>query len=131
MTPMATAATTATLNERMPAITAAANASDNVWGPRVASPEAVEVSPAMRTTERVESTAASAHTMVETNFGEIAESRAREGLDAQALTVLPLMVRSRNQMSNSTLTGTRISTPRSAPRTLIPASAQEPLNAVG
>ncbi len=53
--PMTTAASTATRNERIPAMTAAARPSDSVSGPRVASPAAVDVSPAKSTTERVES----------------------------------------------------------------------------
>ena len=128
---MATAAMTVTRNDRMPAITAAARASESVWGPSVASPAAVEVSPAMRTTESVESAAASAHTMVETSLGEMPDRRASEGLVAQALTVLPISVRSKNQIRARTATGTRIRTARSAPRTLTPATVHDPLNAVG
>src|SRR6516165_4263432 len=99
MTPMATAANTVTQKERIPPITAAASASESVCGPNVARPAAVEVSPAMRTTERVDRAAASAQTIVDTNLGEMADSRASEGLVAHALTVLPIMVRSRNHMS--------------------------------
>jgi hypothetical protein len=122
---------TATRNERIPAMTAAARASERVCGPSVARPAAVDDSPAMRMTERVDSTAASAQTMVETSLGEMEESRASEGFVAHALTVLPIMVRSRNQMRRSTLTGTRIKTPRSAPRMLTPATVQVPLMALG
>ena len=85
----------------------------------------------MRMTESVESRAASAQTMVETSLGEMAESRASDGLVAEALTVLPIMVRSRNQMRRITLTGTRMSTPRSAPRMLTPARVHEPFMALG
>ena len=35
----------------------------------------------MRTTDSVESTAANDHTMVETNLGEMADSRAKEGFE--------------------------------------------------
>src|SRR5579872_1348087 len=108
---MTTAAITATRNERIPAMTAAASASDSVWGPSVVSPAAVEDSPAIRMIERVDNTAARAQTMVETSLGEIDESRASAGLVAHALTVLPIMVRSRNQTRSRMLTGTRIRTP--------------------
>ena len=59
--------------------------------------------------------------MVETSLGEMDDRRASDGLAALALTVLPIMVWSRNQMSAATATGTKISTARSAPRTLTPA----------
>ena len=53
---------------------------------------ALDDSPAKRMTDSVESRAAIAQTMVETSLGEIDETRARDGLAAAALTVLPTVV---------------------------------------
>ena len=117
-TPMTTAAATATLKDRKPAITAAARPNARVSGPRREILAALEVSPAKRMTDRVESTAAIDQTIVETCLGEIDESRASAGFVAAALTVLPMAVWSRNTIRAITAIGARIRMPRSAPRTL-------------
>ena len=106
--------------DSMPPITAAARASDSVCGPRVVTSPAEPVWPAMRTIESVERAAASAHTMVEITFGLMPESRASDGLLAHALTVLPRVVRSRNQVRAARVMGTMIKIERSEPRTCTP-----------
>ena len=69
--------------------------------------------------------------MVDTSLGEMEDNLASDGFAAQALTVLPIMVRSKNQMRASTVRGTRITTARSAPRTLTPATVHDPPKALG
>ena len=103
-------------NDVMPPMTAATRASDNVWGPRVVTSPAEPVCPAIRTIDSVDSAAASAHTKVETTLGLMLDRRASCGLLAQALTVLPSVVRSRNQVSAMSVTGTMIRIERSEPR---------------
>ena len=93
-------------NEVMPAMTAATSASESVWAPRVVTSPAEPDWPAMRTTESVDSPAASAHTMVETILGLMLDNRASCGLLAHALTVRPMVVRSRNHVRAMSVTGT-------------------------
>ena len=54
----------------------------------------------------MDSAAASAHTMVETILGLMLDKRANRGLLAQALTVRPSVVRSRNHVRATSVMGT-------------------------
>src|ERR1700729_3067052 len=85
----------------------------------------------MRTTESVERAAARAQTNVETIFGLMPDKRASRGLLAQALTVRPSVVRSRNHVKAIRVIGTMIRIERSDPRTVTPATVQVPLIALG
>ena len=129
--PMTMLAMMARRNEVMPPMTAATSASDSVWSPSVVTSPAEPDWPAIRTIERVESAAASAQTRVETVFGLMPDSRASWGLLAQALTVRPMVVRSRNQVRATRATGTMIRIERSDPRTCTPATVQAPPMALG
>ena len=129
--PMTMLAMMARRNEVMPAMTAATSASESVWSPRVVTSPAEPDWPAMRTIESVESPAASAQTKVETIFGLMLDSRASCGLLAHALTVRPMVVRSRNQVRAIRATGTMIRIDRSDPRTCTPATVHDPLMALG
>ena len=82
----------------MPAMTAAASARASVSGPRLAT--ALDRSRLAGDATRSRGSRcppASAQTIVDTHFGLMLETRASWGLVAQALTVLPTVVRSRNQ----------------------------------
>ena len=129
--PMTTLAMIVRRNDVMPPMTAATRASDSVWGPRVVRSPAAPLWPAIRTIESVDSAAASAHTMVETIFGLMLDRRASCGLLAQALTVRPSVVRSRNQVRAMRVMGTMMRIERSDPRTVTPATVQMPLIALG
>ena len=129
--PMTTLATMVRLNEVMPPMTAATSARDRVCGPRVVRSPAAPLWPAIRMTERVDSAAARAHTNVETNLGLMLDKRASRGLLAQALTVRPSVVRSRNHVKAMRVIGTMIRIERSDPRTVTPATVHVPLIALG
>src|ERR1700689_4198785 len=75
--------------------------------------------------------AAKAHTKGETIFGLMPDKRASRGLLAQALTVRPSVVRSRNHVKAIRAIGTMIRIERSDPRTVTPAMVQVPLIALG
>ena len=119
------------LNDVMPPMTAATRASDSVWGPSVVRSPAAPLCPAIRTMESVDSAAASAHTMVETILGLMLDKRARRGLLAQALTVRPMVVRSRNHVKATRVIVAMMRTETSDPRTLTPATVHVPLIALG
>ena len=82
-------------------------------------------------TESVDRAAASAQTNVETIFGLMLDKRASRGLLAQALTVRPSVVRSRNHVSAMSVIGTMMRIETSDPRTVTPATVQVPLIALG
>ena len=69
----------------------------------------------MRMIDSVERPAPSDQTMVDTHFGLTLEIRASSGLVAQAFTVLPSVVRSRNHIRATRLSGTSTKTLRSEP----------------
>ena len=79
----------------------------------------------------MESAAASAHTMVETILGLMLDKRASRGLLAQAFTVRPSVVRSRNHVRAMSVMGTMMRIEISDPLTVTPATVQIPLTALG
>src|SRR4051794_20157569 len=95
--PIATPARKARGNDTIPAMTAAASARTSVLGPSVVRSEAEPDCAAMRPSDNVAKAPAMAHTMVETRFGLMPARRARSGFSADALTLLPSVVRERNQ----------------------------------
>ena len=69
--------------------------------------------------------------MVETILGLMLERRANRGLLAQAFTVRPSVVRSRNQVRAMSVIGTMMRIEMSDPLTSTPATVHIPLNALG
>ena len=128
---MTMAATTATRKEPMPAITAAASASANVCGS-----ESGQASRRARLAgdeddgERRERGGQGPYHRRD-EFGQIAGEASERGVRCACLDCLADGVRSKNHIKASTATGTRTITPRSAPRTLTPATVHDPLNAGG
>ncbi len=81
--------------------------------------------------ESVDNPAASDHTMVETHLGLMLEILASSALLEHAFTVLPTVVRSRNQASTRIAIGASTRTERSVPCMLTPATVQDPLKGDG
>ena len=129
--PMTTLAMIVRRNDVMPPMTAATRASDSVWGPRVVRSPAEPLCPAIRMTASDDNPPASAHTMVDTIFGLMLDRRANRGLLAQALTVRPSVVRSRNHVRAISATGAMMRTEISDPLTVTPPTVQMPLIALG
>src|SRR4051794_3421780 len=95
--PIATPARKARGNDTIPAMTAAASARPGVLGRGVVRAEAERGCAAVGPSDSVAGAPAMAHTMVEGRFGLMRARRARSGFSAGALTLLPGVVRERNQ----------------------------------
>ncbi len=94
-TPIAMPAPNARGNDTMPAMTAAASARTSVLGPSDARSEADPDCAAISEMEIVDSAPATAHTNSDTRLGLTPARRARSGFSADALTLLPNVVRFR------------------------------------
>ena len=79
----------------------------------------------------MDSAAASAHTMVETILGLMLDKRASRGLLAQALTVRPSVVRSRNHVRATSVIGDDDEDRDIRPPDVTPPTVQMPFIALG